>query len=119
MNINRYPKTRLEHLLNWDGFLCLPPWRNTAEECQYYARFIERRLWRTFDDADWRRLREIIGSVRVPEKLKKATQFLIERHTRNPPTIPLSAARSSGVSPPNTLSSSSVPGVPPDIPSPF
>lgn len=82
MNINRYPKARLEQLLNWDGFLCLPPWRNRAEECQYYARFIEWRLWRAFTDGDWRRLAAIIDDVRVSEKLKNATKFLIARHTR-------------------------------------
>ena len=80
MNIREYPKKRLEVLLNWDGFLCLPPWRNRAEECQYYARFIEWRLWRAFTPEDLRRLAEIIEEIRVPEKLKKATKFLIARH---------------------------------------
>lgn len=80
MNASRYPKARLEQLLNWDGFLCLPPWRNQAEECQYYARFIERRFWRALEPKDWARLAEILDSIRVSEKLKRATKFLMERH---------------------------------------
>jgi len=81
MNISRYPKSKLEKLLNWDGFLCLPPWRNKAEESQYYARFIERRFWRALNKKDWQRLAVIIDSIRVSEKLKKTTKFLIKRHT--------------------------------------
>jgi hypothetical protein len=80
VNINRYPKERLEKLLNWDGFLCLPPWKNRSEECQYYARFIEQRLWRAFDPEDWYRLAQLIDDVRVPTKQKKVTKFLIKKH---------------------------------------
>ena len=82
--MKRYTAKQLEALLNWDGLHCKPPFRNALEERQHYARYIERMLWRYLAPEDWHRLQEIIDSVRVPEKLKKATQFLIERHTRNP-----------------------------------
>jgi hypothetical protein len=79
--MKRYTKDELETLLNWDGFHCKPPFRNRAEECQYYARFIERMLWTYLEPKDWQRLAELIDDIRVPEKLKKTTKFLIGRHT--------------------------------------
>mgnify|MGYP001560349010 CR=1 FL=1 len=84
--MRRYTERELEALLNWDGLHCKPPFRNRAEECQYYARFIERMLWRYLTPDDWRRLAEIIADVRVPEKQKKATLFLIKRHITPPGT---------------------------------
>jgi hypothetical protein len=71
---------QIESLLNWDGLHCKPPFRNAAEECQHYARYIDRMLWRYLTPKDWRRLAEVIDSVRVDDKLKRATQFLIKRH---------------------------------------
>lgn len=80
--MRHYTTEQLEALLNWDGLHCKPPYRNAVEEHQHYARYIEAMLWRYLSPEDWRRLTEIIDTVRVPEKLKRATRFLIERHTR-------------------------------------
>lgn len=80
MSRRRYTKGELEALLNWDGFLCKPPWRNRAEECQYYARFIERMLWDYLTERDWHRLADIVDDLRVDPKLKRATRFLVARH---------------------------------------
>lgn len=78
--MKRYTPRQLEMLLNWDGLHCKPPFRNAVEERQYYARYIERMLWEYLSQNDWQRLAQIIEEIRVPEKLKKATKFLIERH---------------------------------------
>jgi len=76
-----YTQKELEALLNWDGLHCKPPFRNAIEERQHYARYIERMLWRYLTPDDWQRLAVIIDSIRVSEKLKKTTKFLIKRHT--------------------------------------
>lgn len=78
--MKRYTPRQLEMLLNWDGLHCKPPWRNRAEEGQYYARYIERMLWDYFSEDDWRRLAEVVDDIRVNPKLKRATKFLIARH---------------------------------------
>ena len=78
--MKHYTKKELDVLLNWDGLHCKPPFRNAVEERQHYARYIESMLWEELSQEDWRRLAQIIDSIRVPEKLKKATKFLIERH---------------------------------------
>lgn len=78
--MKRYTPQQLEMLLNWDGLHCKPPFRNAVEERQHYARYIESMLWEYLSQNDWQRLAEIIDSIRVPEKLKKATKFLIARH---------------------------------------
>ena len=77
----RYTKRELAILLNWDGLHCQPPFRNAVEERQYYARYLENMLWDYLSPEDWRRLAAIIDDVRVSEKLKRATKFLIARHT--------------------------------------
>jgi hypothetical protein len=46
------------------------------------ARFIESMLWEELSQEDWRRLAEIIDDLRVDPKLKRATKFLIPRHTK-------------------------------------
>jgi len=78
--MRRYTKDELEVLLNWDKLHCKPPFKNSAEECQHYARFIERMLWAYLEPKDWQRLEEIINDIRVPEKQKRATVFLIKKH---------------------------------------
>ena len=71
----------IEALTNWDGLLCKKPWRNEAEKRQYYARYINRLLWRYFAPEDWQNVSEIIDEIRVSDKLKLATKFLAQRHT--------------------------------------
>jgi len=78
--MTRYSPEEIEALTDWDGLLCKPPWRNAAEERQYYARFVSRRLWRSFTSEDWQRIGAIVDDLRVPEKLKRATKFLAKRH---------------------------------------
>lgn len=75
-----YSQHELEILLNWDGLHCRPPFRNSTEERQHYARYVEKMLWRYLTPDDWRRLSEIIDTLRVPEKLRSTTKFLIPRH---------------------------------------
>ncbi len=79
--MKRYSQDDIEALTNWDLLLCKPPWRNDAEKRQYYSRFISRMLWRTFTVQDWKTVTPIISDLRIPEKLKQATQFLAKRHT--------------------------------------
>lgn len=75
-----YTSQEIEALTNWDGLLCKPPWRNEIEKRQYYSRFIERMLWRYFTDTDWQQVTDIVDSLRVAPKLKRATTFLLARH---------------------------------------
>ncbi len=70
----------IEALTNWDGLLCKPPWRNSAEKRQYYNRYVTRMLWRYFTPEDWRNVGEIVDTLRVPAKLKLTTKFLARRH---------------------------------------
>ena len=70
----------IEALTNWDGLLCKQPWRNDVEKRQYYARYINRMLWRYFTPDDWHNVAEVINTVRVSEKLRLTTKFLIQRH---------------------------------------
>lgn len=75
-----YTPEQIEALTNWDGMLCKPPWRNVAEKRQYYGRFVERMLWRYLTTEQWQELASVVDELRVPEKLKLATKFLIPRH---------------------------------------
>lgn len=78
--MNHYTAKDIEALTNWDGLLCKPPFRNVAEKRQYYARFIERMLWRYFTPEDWQEIATVIDDIRVPAKLKQTTRFLLARH---------------------------------------
>jgi hypothetical protein len=80
--MRRYTPREVEALTNWDGLLCKQPWRNTAEKRQYYARYINRMLWRYFTPEDWRNVADIVDDIRVSDKLKLTTRFLAERHTQ-------------------------------------
>lgn len=77
----RYTAEQIEALVNWDGLLSRPPFKNDAARRQYYSRYITRYLWSVFSPDDWRQVAEIIDDLRVPWKLKKATKFLLRRHT--------------------------------------
>lgn len=76
----RYTKKQIEALTNWDGLLCKKPFHNAAEERQYYSRFLQMRLWRYLKKEDWKRLKFIINDLKIPQKTKEATKFLIKRH---------------------------------------
>lgn len=78
--MRRYSDKEIEALTNWDGLLCKPPWRNTSEKRQYYARYINRMLWRYFTPDDWRNVSDIVDALRIPYKLKLTTKFLADRH---------------------------------------
>lgn len=78
--MKRYTPDQIEALLNWDGLHCKPPFRNRREECQHYARYIERMLWRYLSDEDWRNIAMILDDIRVDPKLKRVTAFLVARH---------------------------------------
>lgn len=78
--MSTYTPQDIEALTNWDGLLCKPPFRNTAEKRQYYSRFIERMLWRYFTREEWQDLATIIDELRISEKLRRTTKFLISRH---------------------------------------
>lgn len=78
-----YSPSNIEALTNWDGMLCKRPWRNVAEERQYYARYINRLLWRYFTEEDWQNLALIVDDLRVDKKLKLTTKFLLQRHLKS------------------------------------
>ena len=78
--MRQYTARDIDALTNWDGLLCAPPWKNEAQQQQYYSRHIERMLWRYFSRDDWRNVAAVCERLRIPEKLKRATKFLIERH---------------------------------------
>lgn len=75
-----YTTEQIAALVNWDGLLCMPPFRNDAERRQHYSRYITRYLWRAFSPDDWRQVADIIDDLRVPWKVKAATKFLLNRH---------------------------------------
>lgn len=79
--MKQHTTEEVEALTNHDGLLCKPPWQNEVQKRQYYARFINRMLWQHFSPEDWRNVKEIIDDVRVDSKLKRATRFLLKRHT--------------------------------------
>lgn len=79
--MKRYTPEQIEALVNWDGMLCKPPFRNDAEKRQYFSRYVSRMLWRYLSPTDWTELAPIVGTLRISEKLRNATRFLIERHT--------------------------------------
>lgn len=76
-----YTPEEIEALTNHDGLLQKPPWQNDVHKRQYYARFIDRLLWKYFSPEDWKNISEIIDDLRVDPKLKRTTRFLLERHT--------------------------------------
>lgn len=78
----RYTKKQIIALTNWDGLLCQKPFRSQAEECQYYCRYLRERLWRYLNKEDWQRLKLIIGDLKIPQKTKEATKFLLRRHVK-------------------------------------
>lgn len=80
--MRKYTAAEIEALTNWDGLLCQPPWRNNVEKRQYYARYINRMLWRYFNEEDWKNVADIIDEMRVDDKLRKTTRFLLQRHLR-------------------------------------
>jgi hypothetical protein len=73
------PKAQIMTLVNHDGLLCTKPFRNKLEERQYYGRFVDRMLWYTFTAEDWKTLQRIVDTLRVDEKLKRTTRFLLQR----------------------------------------
>ncbi len=75
----KYTPAEIEALTNWDGLLAKPPWKNKIEMRQYYARYVDRLLWRYFSEEDWRNLAGIIDELRVDDKLKKTTCYLLEK----------------------------------------
>lgn len=79
--MKRYTPDQVEALVNWDGMLCKPPFRNDAEKRQYFSRYVSRMLWRYLSPTDWNELAEIVDTLRVSDKLRNATRFLIARHT--------------------------------------
>lgn len=79
MKTKRYSLSEVEALVNWDHLLCKPPFRNELEERQYYGRYLRERLWRYLKPKDWKRLSQIIDTIRIPEKTKLATKWLIQR----------------------------------------
>lgn len=80
--MKRYTPEQVEALVNWDGLLCKPPFRNDAERRQYYARYVSRLLWRYLTPDDWRQLAAVVDDLRVPPKLKSATKVLLGRKLR-------------------------------------
>lgn len=78
----RFNERELELIVNQDGLCPKPPFKSQSDECRYYARFIEKMLWRYFTQKDWKRLSSIIADVRVDPKLKRTTEFLIRRHAK-------------------------------------
>lgn len=78
--MRKYTAAEIEALTNWDGLLHKPPWLNKIEMRQYYARYINRLLWRHFNQDDWKNVAEIIDELRVDDKLIKTTRFLLARH---------------------------------------
>ena len=78
--MKRYTPQEINALTNWDGMLPKPPFVNDVERRQYYARFINRMLWRYFTPNDWNAVSELIDDLRVDPKLKRATKFLADRH---------------------------------------
>lgn len=80
--MRQYTSRDIEALINWDGLLCKPPWRNKLEKRQYYSRYISRMLWRYFTEDDWHAVATVVHELRIPKKLKTTTQFLIQRHTK-------------------------------------
>lgn len=81
--MKRYTREEIEALTNWDGMLCKPPHKNNAEKKQYYARYIDRMLWRYFSPEDWQEISRILDDIKVNPKLKETTQFLITRRLNN------------------------------------
>lgn len=77
--MKKYTPEEIEALTNWDGLLCKPPFRNEAERRQYYSRYINRMLWRYFSEEEWRQLAEIADDLRIDQKLKRTTKFLLAR----------------------------------------
>lgn len=80
--MRNYTTQDIEALTNWDGLLCKQPWRNEQEKRQYYSRYINRMLWRSFSDNDWEEIASFVTHLRISDKLKRTTQFLIKRHIR-------------------------------------
>ncbi len=78
--MSNYTPQDIEALTNWDGMLCKPPFRNVMEKRQYYSRFIERMLWRYFTKDDWQQVASIINEMRISEKNRRTTKFLLSRH---------------------------------------
>lgn len=78
--MKKYSPEEIEALINHDGLLCKPPWKHPVHKRQYYARHIERYLWRSFSPEDWRNVAEIIDDLRIDPKLKHTTKFLLPRH---------------------------------------
>lgn len=78
----RYTKKQITALTNWDGLLCQKPFRNDAEEHQYYSRYLQQRLWKYLTKQDWKRLKLIINDLKIPPKTKEATKFLLKRHLK-------------------------------------
>lgn len=78
--MKRYTPEEIEALTNHDGLLQKPPWQNSLQKRQYYARFINRLLWAYFSARDWKNVAAIIHELRVDPKLKRTTQFLLKRH---------------------------------------
>jgi hypothetical protein len=80
--VRRYTPQEIEALTNWDGLLRKPPFEGVADMRQYYSRYITRMLWQAFSAQDWRNVAAVIDDLRVSEKLKRTTRFLLQRHLK-------------------------------------
>jgi len=81
--MKQHTPQEIEALTNWDGLLPKPPFGSDRERRQYYARFVERMLWRYFTPDDWKAVSEIVDDLRVDPKLKRTTRFLAQRHRQH------------------------------------
>lgn len=75
----KYSKKEIEALTNWDRNLSKKPFKTLGEERQYYGRFLQERLWKYLKKNDWKRLSLIIDSIKIPDRTKDATKFLLKK----------------------------------------
>ena len=66
----RLSSRQIELLTNWDHLRPKRPFRNTAEECTYYARFLDRLLFRYLTREDWVRIRVLLPQIRIVQVKK-------------------------------------------------
>jgi len=78
--MKRLTEEQIRSRVNKDGMLPKKPFRNYLEERQYYGRYLNQLLWRYLRKSDWKRLNVIIDTIRIPERTKDATKYLIQRH---------------------------------------
>lgn len=78
--MTRYTPAQIEALTNHDGLRPTPPFKSETEERQYYSHYLTRYLWRYLTPADWRAIDRILDQLRIPDKVRRATKFLLPRH---------------------------------------